>query len=562
MSYEANPRYPIVGGTVENGFEPLAAEVALARPRVLAVDGPAALPWDALSAALLAALAGHGVDATLDDARSSFVPWDEVERRTSATVLPGDPVFARIFDGDLADLVDGQRRESRTRDGTTTVVFGPGSALRPHDRLWYADVPKWLSLERTRKGLAGNVGQPSGEAGSEQRLLFVDWPMLDRHKQALLPNIDRYLDVGQTESPRSLEGGALRASLRALAQRPFRVRPTFLPGPWGGQWLRRRLGIATDAPNLAWSYELITPESGLLLGGDEAVEVGFELLMAAESERVLGPELTARFGTSFPIRFDYLDTLEGGHLSIQCHPSEDYARDVFGLPYTQHETYYVVDTTPGAKVFLGLREDADVVAFRRAAEQAERPGIAFDPERFLQAHPAERHRLYLIPGGTPHASGAGNLVLEISATPYLYTLRFYDWLRQSLDGKLRPVHLAHAFANLDPSRRGESVRRDLIPEPVVKSSGPGYTELRLGELDELFFAVDRIDFENEVGLETKGGFHVLNLVAGEEVAVETARGDSHPLAYAETLVIPASVGGYRLERRRGPVCKVVKALVK
>jgi hypothetical protein len=153
-------------------------------------------------------------------------------------------------------------------------------------------------------------------------------------------------------------------------------------------------------------------------------------------------------------------------------------------------------------------------------------------------------------------------VLEISATPYLYTLRFYDWLRRNLDGELRPVHLAHAFANLDSTRRGESVRRDLIQEPFVKAHGPGFAELRLGELDELFFAVDRLDFEDEVAVETEGGFHVLNLVAGEEVTVETVRGDSHPLAFAETLVIPASVGGYRLERRRGPACKVVKALVK
>jgi mannose-6-phosphate isomerase class I len=561
VSYDPNPRYPVVGGAVESGFEPLAAEIARERPRVLAVDGPVALPWDTLAASLVAAFASHGIDVVLDDARSSFAPWDEIERRTSTTVLLGDPVFARIFDGELADLVDGPQGGRRERNGTT-VVFGPGSALQAHDRLWYADIPKSLSLERIRKGLAGNIGQQTGEGGSEQRLLFVDWPLLDRHKQTLLPRIDRYVDLGEPESPRSLGGDALRASLQGLAEGPFRVRPTFVPGPWGGQWLRRRLGIATDASNLAWSYELITPESGLLLGGDDAVEVGFELLMAAEGERILGPELAARFGTSFPIRFDYLDTLEGGHLSIQCHPSEEYAREVFGLQFTQHETYYVMDTTLGAKVFLGLREDADLGAFREAAEQAERAGIAFDPERFLQAHPAEQHRLYLIPGGTPHASGAGNLVLEISATPYLYTLRFYDWLRRNLDGELRPVHLAHAFANLDPTRRGESVRRDLIQQPVVKAAGPGFTELQLGELDELFFAVDRLDFEDEVAVETRGRFHVLNLVAGEEVAVETARGDSHPLAYAETLVIPATVSGYRLQRRQGPACKVVKALVK
>ena len=305
--------------------------------------------------------------------------------------------------------------------------------------------------------------------------------------------------MAHTYAPRSLDGESLRRSLHALAEGPFRVRPTYLPGPWGGQWLRRALGITTDAPNLAWSYELITPESGILFGFPESVEVGFELLMAGRSERVLGPELARRFGLSFPIRFDYLDTLEGGDLSIQCHPSEQYMRETFGLPYTQHETYYVMVTKPGAKIFLGLRGDADLDAFRADAERAEEPGgSGFEPERYLQTQPAEQHRLYLIPAGTPHASGAGNVVLEISATPYLYTLRFYDWLRRDLNGDLRPVHLAHAFSNLDPRRSGEAVRRELVPEPRPIRDGPGWVELELGRLPDLFFAVNRLDFEESV----------------------------------------------------------------
>ena len=274
--------------------------------------------------------------------------------------------------------------------------------------------------------------------------------MLDRHKRRLLPSIDRYLDLGDAARPRSLSGDALRSSLQALARRPFRVRPTFLPGPWGGRWLLDELGVGEDAPNLAWSYELITPESSVLL---DRLEVGFELLLAAGGRDLLGPAAHDRFGGSFPIRFDYLDTLGGGHLSIQCHPTDAYAREVFGLPYTQHESYYVMKTVPGATVFHGLRPGADVAAFRADAEAAAERGERFDPERYLEAHASEPHQLYLIPGGTPHASGAGNVVLEISATPYLYTLRFYDWLRRDLGGELRPVHLDHAFANLDGRRR-------------------------------------------------------------------------------------------------------------
>ena len=235
-------------------------------------------------------------------------------------------------------------------------------------------------------------------------------------------------------------------------------------------------------------------------------------------------------------------------------------RETFGLPYTQHETYYVVDTKPGAEIFLGLREDADLEAFRVEAESAEDPGLELQPERYLQTHPAVQHQLYLIPAGTAHASGADNLVLEISATPYLYTLRFYDWLRRDLEGELRPVHLAHAFSNLDPLRSGESVRRELIPEPRTVRRGPDWVELELGRLPDLFFAVHRIDFEEAVDEDTAGRFHVLNLVAGEQVELESEQG-VHDLAFAETIVVPAAVGRYRLRRARGGACKVVKAFV-
>ena len=233
------------------------------------------------------------------DARAFLAPWDEIRRRTAASAPPGDPVFGRIFEGKLVDLF-GELPERLESDSGVVVVFGPGSALVEHDLLWYADLPKREALTAVRRGEAANVGQPAGEPGSEQRLLFVDWPVLDRHKQTVLPQLDRYIDLSDAGTPRSLDGETLRRSLHQLAGRPFRTRPTFLPGPWGGQWLRDVLGISTEAPNLAWSYELITPESGILLGTDESVEVGFELLMAAEAERVLEP--SSRSGSASRFR--------------------------------------------------------------------------------------------------------------------------------------------------------------------------------------------------------------------------------------------------------------------
>lgn len=560
MTYDPFPCYPVAGGKVEFGSDALAEDLVRTRPAVVALDGPAALPWERVVGRLREALVAAGVACQAVDVRGFLSGWDEVRRRTAGSELSGDPVFARLADGSLADLFDGPPRRVARLDAEVTLVFGPGSALVAHERLWYLDVPKRLTLQAVQRGQAGNLGQPPGQPGTEQRHLFVDWPLLDRHRDTLVARVDRFVDLTDPEVPHWLDGGPLRASLMALSVAPFRTRPAFQPGSWGGQWLRRRLGVQTDAPNLAWSYELVAPEAGLLLGSSPTVEVPFGMLLAEHAEAVMGGPLVERFGRSFPVRFDYLDTVDGGDLSVHCHPLPEVMRTTFGWAYPQHESYYVMATRPGARIFLGLRDEVDVEQFRLDADRAEELGLAFDIEKYVQTFPAEQHRLYLIPAGTPHGSGEGNVVLEISATPYLYSLRFYDWLRPDLDGSLRPVHLDHAFTNVDVGRRGDAVHR-LIQQPRIDRSAPGFVEEILGAAPELFFEVRRLSFEEQATDDTAGRFHVLNLVAGQEAVVETAGGHTHRLAYAETMVVPAAVGRYRLRRLRGPACRVVKALV-
>src|SRR4029077_13793162 len=123
--------------------------------------------------------------------------------------------------------------------------------------------------------------------------------------------------------------------------------------------------------------------------------------------------------------------------------------------------YYVMVANERSHVFLGLRDGVDVDEFERRARAASEKGRPFDIERFVQTFPATAHQLYAIPAGTPHGSSKGNVVLEVSATPYLYSLRFYDWLRRDSAGRKRPVHVDHAFANLARQRTGARVAREL-----------------------------------------------------------------------------------------------------
>jgi mannose-6-phosphate isomerase class I len=342
----------------------------------------------------------------------------------------------------------------------------------------------------------------------------------------------------------------------------FRARPWFEPGPWGGQWIKKHVPeLPQDAPNYAWSFELITPENGLLLESDGLLlEVSFDFVMFYDHRAVLG-NAAERFGFEFPIRFDWLDTVGGGNLSLQVHPSPEYAAQHFGETFTQDETYYMLDCKNDATVYLGFQADISPLEFRAALEHSQEHNTPLEVEHFVQRHAAKKHDLFLIPHGTVHCSGEGSLVLEISATPYIFTFKMYDWLRLDLDDKPRPLNIARAFENLDFSRRGEQVQ-ELISKPVLLESGDGWQVWHLPTHPDHFYDIERLEFKHPFEARTEDTCHVLSLVEGSSIMLETANGLRQRFNYAETFVIPAAAGSYRLLNEGSETAKVVRAFVR
>ncbi|HUB68909.1 MAG TPA: hypothetical protein VL984_00665 [Acidimicrobiales bacterium] len=563
--YSAQPCYPAAGEQVQRGWDALARRVP-GGVRALALDGPAVAPWAEVVTGLGKALEEHGRKATFASTSARFLPWRRVQELTSSYELRDDPDFDFLASGRLSDLF-ASRTPPEARDGELSVVYGPGAGLVPHDALWYMDLPKRYAEAAVTSGGGTNLGQPPGTgSATTKRLFYIDWPLLDRHRDEMIESVQIWADFQRPEMPSFLDGHSLRKTLAQLATIPFRTRPTFNTTPWGGHWGQTRLGYNPGAANTALGYELIAPEAGVLVGDDDGpqVEVPFQLIVSCHPVQMLGEEVHRAFGTSFPVRFDYLDTLGGGNLSVHCHPQAEYMRSVFGWPYTQHESYYMMVGGRENEVFLGLHQATDVSSFERDARLADEEGKALDVRQYVASFPAQAHDLFLIPSGTPHGSGAGNVVLEVSATPYLYSLRFYDWLRRGRDGGFRPVHVNHAFRNLDPNRRGEAVKRDLLQPPRAIAGGPGWEEQLLGALAEMFFEVRRLNLEpGAMSAQTTGGrFHVLNVVDGDGVLIEMPGGRVDSLVYAETMVVPASVGDYLLRPLGASRVRLVKALVR
>lgn len=453
------------------------------------------------------------------------------------------------------------------------VVLGTGASLLLDEPrvLVYADMARWEIQRRYRSGELGNLGCANEDADFAEKYkcgFFAEWRAADRLKQALLPRADFVLDTNIAEKPRMIAGDSFRRALASVVARPFRVAPYFDPGPWGGEWMRRTFDLPEDAPNFAWAFDCVPEENSLLLGfGDCRVELPAIDAVFLHPRELLGKQVYERFGAEFPIRFDLLDTVEGGNLSLQVHPLTSYIREQFGMDYTQDESYYMLDAEPDASVYLGLREGIDRGAMVRDLREAQAGGADFPAERYVNRFAVRRHDHVLIPAGTIHCSGRNGVVLEISATPYIFTFKLWDWGRMGMDGRPRPIHLEHGLANIQWDRTTGWVEKNLLHRKTAIAQGEGWREERTGLHELEFIETRRHWFTGTVPHDTGGGVNVLNLVEGEEAIVESPSGAFAPFAvhYAETFIVPAAVGQYTIRphgRGAGTECATIKASVR
>ncbi|MDQ6889211.1 MAG: class I mannose-6-phosphate isomerase [Bacteroidota bacterium] len=515
--------------------------------------------------------------ATLLDATGTMLTVNEIEKMVYPSVTD-DPVFGYLTPLHLSAFFN-QKKIEALQDKINTpatgiyIVYGTGAALiaPAADLLIYADMPRWEIQLRFRNNEISNLGAQNKDAEFSyqyKRSFFVDWRVCDRHKKATMARWDYVLDTTIPGRPKFISGDTLRYSLSQTVTRPFRVVPFFDPGPWGGQWLKEVCDLDREQQNFAWGFDCVPEENSLVFSfNDVPFETPAINLVFAQPEKLLGSKVYKAFGTEFPIRFDFLDTMDGGNLSLQVHPLKEYIRDQFGMPYTQDESYYILDAKADAFVYLGLKEEIVPEKMVHELEMVQDTGGDFDAEKYVEKWPVKKHDHILIPAGTIHCSGADTVVLEISATPYIFTFKLWDWGRMGLDGKPRPISIDHGKQVIQWDRTATWTEENIINRFEKAGEGEGWLEERTG-LDETSFIESRRHwFTKKVIHKTNGNFNVLNLIEGREVIVESPGNFFEPfiIHYAETFIVPAAVTEYSIRpygESEGSQCATIKAYVR
>jgi len=488
----------------------------------------------------------------------AFLPEEEIKKMVFPDVT-NDRIFGYLSRLTLDQYLDDEKVKTlnskieNTEEGLV-LVSGIGASLvrKDWDILIYLDMARWEIQLRMRKQEVDNLGVKN--RFDEYSLLykqgfFVDWRVCDKHKKKLINQLDYVIDTNKKLQPKMISGNTFLNGLSLTNSQPFSVVPFFDPGLWGGQWMKEICDLDRTKENYAWCFNCVPEENSLLLQFDDVMfETPSINLVFYQPKELLGDAVYSRFGDEFPIRYDLLDTMDGGNLSLQVHPLTEYAQEHFGLNYTQDESYYMLDVEDDAVVYLGTKEDtipSDLIDDLKIAEQGDVP---FNANKHIESWPVKKHDHILIPAGTIHCSGKGSMVLEISATPYIFTFKLWDWGRIGMDGKPRPINIEHGEKVIDWTRTTNWTKENLINRVEKIDEGDGWIEERTGLHETEFIETRRHWFTKSVAHNTNGGVNIISLVEGEQVLVESPNKTFEPFVvnYIETFIIPATVGEYTI----------------
>lgn len=488
--------------------------------------------------------------------------------------LTDDRIFGVMTTDCLKDyFIDGKIEKMKADIESSTgriLVIGVGAML-----VWqggfnvHCSVARWESQLRFRKGAPNwNCDNYDMDPLTKfKRGYFVEWRIADKHKIEMHEKFNYFIDTNSPENPKMISKEDYDKALEKAVQAPFRVVPYFDPGVWGGQWMKEVCGLDKSQKNFAWCFDCVPEENSVLydFGGIKAEMPAIDIVFH-KAEKLLGERVQARYGNEFPIRFDFLDTMEGGNLSLQVHPTTQYIREHFNMQYTQDESYYILDSGEGSCVYLGAREGISPDGFIDALNNAQETG-EIDVEKYVNKWPAKKHDHFLIPGGTLHCSGSNTMVLEISSTPYIFTFKLWDWGRLGLDGKPRPINIKHGSKVINYSRDTKWVKENLIDQFETIEKTDTYTQEKTGL--HIFEPIETVRhwFSDEVYHKANGSVCVLNLVEGEEAEVISPDNSFEPYTvhYAETFIVPAGVGDFIIrptEKTKGKRLATIKAYIR
>ncbi len=564
------------------------AQKAKTKGLVVALDGYASADFSTLCSAIAQELSQMGLEVCAPSTSDVIKPTKELDEKF-ADCLPlnyeEDPVllFGKIFHGSFQDFMDKEKQQALCEQakgigkGQVMLLCGHGSSSSCFadvvDICVYLDVTPKIAAIRAREGKLTNIGDKTPRPFKElmRRNYYVDFEIILNNRKELLngDRLDYYICADKPDDFILMDKGTMDAIFDTLVKYPFRTKPVYLEGVWGGEFIRKARNLPEEFSNVAWIFDMIPMEVSIVVQADKKlVEFPFFTFIQSRATDIMGEKCVKAFKGYFPIRFNYDDTYHSnGNMSVQVHPERSICTEKYGEKGGQDEAYYVIATSHGAKTYVGFSEGADPDEFVKLVKQSEKDGKDVDYEKYIHHIESKSGLQVMLPGGTIHASGRGQLILELgSLTIGSYTYKMYDYNRLDADGQRRPIHSHMGEMVLHKERDAAWVKENIAIDPIPDGKGDGWEQYTLGKTDLMYYMTKHIYMDKgcKTVCSNNDQFTVLTLVDGENVKIYSK---SNPDFYFEqkfldVVVVPATIKDYVIENTGYQPCVVHKTMLK
>jgi len=562
------------------------AKIIRSNHGVYAIDGCPTAEFDRLEHTLNEILALTHTEVEFFHIADIYKSSEELERQFSEN-LPEDTVkdpvllYGKLYKETYESVFEPKALEAlkikitSAKDQDTLILIGQGAAS---EEFWpyitysvFIDVTPKVIMLRTIAGRYINLGDTKKRTLKmiQRRIYYIDLELAVHLRKNLITKqkLDFYITSDHDDTYAMLPIAQMDHILESLSKQPFRCKPVYIEGVWGGHYVRNVRKLPNVFKNIAWVFDLIPLEVSILIQvGSHTVDIPFYTFVQFKGRKIMGEKIFNDFGGYFPIRFNYDDTFHSnGNMSIQCHPAKEFCMSNFNELGTQDEGYYIVAVGHDAKTYCGFRNGVDVDEFITKIEESEKEKTEVDYKKYVNAVESVPGKQFLIPGGTIHASGRNQVILEIgSLTIGSYTFKLYDYLRKDLDGNPRPIHSNYGKQVLAHERDADFVNKRLLKGPVLLEKGDGWEEYLVGEDPLVYYSCRQIRFTNKCDGNTKDRFHVLSLVDGESVVVRSKSDPcrAYHLNYLDIVVVPQNIGEYEIVNQGSQPVIIHKVMVR
>lgn len=299
----------------------------------------------------------------------------------------------------------------------------------------------------------------------------------------------------------------------------FKLLPSCKDYLWGGNKLKTEFGKKYDGDVLAETWELSCHPDGpsYIVGGAYDGKT-LEEYLDAEGKKVLGTNCE-KFD-NFPVLIKFIDAK--GNLSIQVHPSDEYALKNENQ-YGKTEMWYVVDCEEGASLYFGFAKEISQEEFAQRIHDNTLLEV-------LNKVPVKKGDVFFIESGTLHAIGEGILIAEIQQNSNV-TYRVYDYGRVGADGKPRQLHVEQA---IKVTNREVSAPKSYAPH--------------LGRCK--YFNVDKVVLDGKCMQKISGNIDETSflhiLVLDGDATIENG-GETITVKKGDSVFLPADAGAYMVQ---------------